>query len=316
MQTASKKVINGWAMYDWANSVYSLVVTSTFFPAYFTAIAPERIEILGRTYNRDSLASYAIALSFLIIAILSPILSSIADYKGNKIAFMKFFCYLGSLACALMFFFTKDNIQFGLFLSIVASIGYCGSIVFYNAYLPEIAAEKDQDRISAKGFALGYTGSVILMILSLVFVTLNDKLNWGLDAWPVRISFLTVGIWWAGFAQLTFSRLPPSKASDQHPEHNIFVNGFYELKKVWQQLTHHPNLKRFLRSFFFYNMGVQTVMLVATIFGEKILHLPTTKLIATILILQLVAIPGAMLMSYLSSKKFGNVNVLIGVVVI
>ena len=183
MQTASKKIINGWAMYDWANSVYSLVITSTFFPAYFTAIAPEQVEILGRTYYRDSLASYAIALSFLIIAILSPILSSIADYKGNKIAFMKFFCYLGSLACSLMFFFTEDNIEFGLFLSIVASIGYCGSIVFYNAYLPEIAAEEDQDRVSAKGFALGYTGSVILMILSLVFVTLNDKLNWGLGVW-------------------------------------------------------------------------------------------------------------------------------------
>src|SRR5436189_4099901 len=88
MQTASKKIINGWAMYDWANSVYSLVITSTFFPAYFTAIAPEQVEILGRTYYRDSLASYAIALSFLIIAILSPILSSIADYKGNKISFM------------------------------------------------------------------------------------------------------------------------------------------------------------------------------------------------------------------------------------
>jgi len=200
MQTASKKVINGWAMYDWANSVYSLVITSTFFPAYFTAIAPEQVEILGRTYYRDSLASYAIALSFLIIAILSPILSSIADYKGNKMAFMKFFCYLGSLACSLMFFFTEDNIEFGLFLSIVASIGYCGSIVFYNAYLPEIAAEEDQDRVSAKGFALGYTGSVILMILSLVFVTLNDKLNWGLGVWPIRISFLTVGVWWAGFA--------------------------------------------------------------------------------------------------------------------
>jgi len=315
MQTASKKVINGWAMYDWANSVYSLVITSTFFPAYFTAIAPEQVEILGRTYYRDSLASYAIALSFLIIAILSPILSSIADYKGNKIAFMKFFCYLGSLACSLMFFFTEDNIEFGLFLSIVASIGYCGSIVFYNAYLPEIAAEEDQDRVSAKGFALGYTGSVILMILSLVFVTLNDKLNWGLGVWPIRISFLTVGVWWAGFAQITFNRLPPSKASDQHPEHNVFLNGFYELKKVWNQLIHYPKLKRFLRSFFFYNMGVQTVMYMSPYYAKDEIKMESTQLIITILIIQLVAIFGAYIFS-LVSKKTNNIFALCCIIIL
>ena len=177
MQTASKKIINGWAMYDWANSTYSLVITSTIFPLYFTTVAPKTVLLLGRTYNRDSLVSYSISLSFFIIAILSPILSSIADYRGNKKAFMRFFCYMGSLACCLMIFFTGSNVGFGLFLAIVASIGYCGSIVFYNAYLPEIAAEEDQDRISAKGFALGYAGSVILMILSLVFIMMNDKMR-------------------------------------------------------------------------------------------------------------------------------------------
>lgn len=302
MQTASKKVINGWAMYDWANSAYSLVITSTIFPAYYTAVAPLQIEMFGRTYYRDALASYAISFSFLIIAILSPILSSIADYKGNKKNFMKAFCYMGSLACCLLIFFTKEDIGFGLFLSIIASIGYCGSIVFYNAYLPEIAEDKDQDRVSAKGFAMGYIGSVILMILCLVAITLNDKLNWGLGSWPARFSFLSVGLWWAGFAQITFKRLPPSKASDQHPEHNIFVNGFYELKKVWDQLQHHPGLKRYLRSFFFYNMGVQTVMYMATYFAADELKMQSTQLIATILIIQLVAIFGAYLFSILSNK--------------
>lgn len=302
MQTASKKIINGWAMYDWANSAYSLVITSTIFPAYYTAVAPEQINMFGRTFYRDSLASYAISFSFMIIAILSPILSSIADYRGNKKNFMKAFCYMGSLACCLMIFFTKENIGFGLFLSIIASIGYCGSIVFYNAYLPEIAEEKDQDRISAKGFARGYIGSVILMILCLVVITLNEKLNWGLDDWPARFSFLSVGLWWAGFAQITFNRLPPSKASDQHPEHNILVNGFYELKKVWDQLQHHPSLKRFLRSFFFYNMGVQTVMYMATYFAADELKMQKTQLITTILIIQLVAIFGAYLFSILSNK--------------
>ncbi|TKK64322.1 MFS transporter [Ilyomonas limi] len=306
MQTAAKKIVNGWAMYDWANSTYSLVITSTIFPAYYTAIAPRQVALFGRTFDRDALASYTISFSFLIIAFLSPILSSIADYKGNKKSFMKFFCYLGSLACCLLVFFTKDNIGIGLFLSITATIGYCGSIVFYNAYLPEIAAEEDQDRVSAKGFAMGYMGSVVLMILCLTAIIVNDQMNLGWGAWPSRISFLCVGLWWAGFAQITFNVLPPSKASAQRPEHSIFVNGFYELKKVWNQLTHYPTLKRFLRSFFFYNMGVQTVMYMATYFAADEIKMQPTQMIVTILIIQLVAIFGAYLFSLLS-KKTNNI---------
>lgn len=293
-------------MYDWANSTYSLVITSTIFPAYYTANAPEHISLLGRVFDRASLASYAIALSFLIIAILSPVLSSIADYKGNKKSFMKFFCYTGSLACAGMFFFTKNNIALGLILSIIASVGYCGSIVFYNAYLPEIAEEKDQDKISAKGFAMGYIGSVILMVLCLALVMLNDKFNWLEGSLPARLSFVAVGVWWAGFAQVTFNSLPVSKASDQRPEHSIVTNGFYELKKVWQQLGKQPMLKRFLRSFFFYNMGVQTVMYMATYFAADEIKMESTQLIATILIIQVVAILGAYLFS-LISKATNNI---------
>jgi len=306
MQTAPKKVINGWAMYDWANSTYSLVITSTIFPAYYTAIAPKQILIFGRTIERNALASYAISLSFLLIAVLSPILSSIADYKGNKKSFMKFFCYFGCAACLLMIFFTKENIGFGLLLSMVATIGYCGSIVFYNAYLPEIAAEEDQDRVSAKGFAMGYIGSVILMVVCLAVIILNDNLHLGWGSWPARFSFLSVGLWWAGFAQITFNVLPPSKASEQHPEHNILVNGFYELKKVWYQLRHYPLLKKYLVSFFFYNMGVQTVMYMATYFAADEIKMESTQLIATILIIQLVAIFGAYLFSILS-KKTNNI---------
>ncbi len=293
-------------MYDWANSSYSLIITSAIFPTYYTAVAPERVHMLGRTFERSSLASYAISFSFLIIACISPILSSIADYKGNKKSFMKFFCYLGSIACCLMFFFTKDNIGFGLLCSVIASIGYCGSIVFYNAYLPEIADESDQDKISAKGFMLGYVGSVLQMILCLAFIMLNDNLNWGLGTLPVRLSFLSVGIWWAGFAQITFNKLAPSKATEERPEHNILFNGFYELKKVWQQLQAQPSLKRFLRAFFFYNMGVQTVMYMAAYFASDELKLTSTQLILTVLIIQLVAILGAYLFSRIS-KRTSNI---------
>jgi UMF1 family MFS transporter len=300
--TASKRVINGWAMYDWANSSYALVITSTIFPTYYTHVAPQHILFLGRTFGRAAFASYAISLSFLVIALLSPILSSIADYKGNKKAFMKFFCYLGSLACVSLVFMDANHIIAGTMCSILASIGYCGSIVFYNAYLPEIADEQDQDRVSAKGFALGYVGSVLLMLVCLAAIMSNDALHLGWGPWPVRLSFPAVGLWWAGFAQMTFRVLPPGKPSEQHPEHGILTNGFYELKKVWDQLVHYPTLKRYLRSFFFYNMGVQTVMYMATYFASDELKLPDTALISSILIIQLVAIGGAYLFSLLSAR--------------
>jgi UMF1 family MFS transporter len=315
MQTAPKKVIWAWTMYDWANSAYSLIITSAIFPAFYTAIAPPQVHFLGRTFDRSALASYAISFSFLLIAILSPVLSSIADYRGNKKAFMQFFCYVGSIACIGMFFMrTEADIPMGIILSVIASIGYCGSIVFYNAYLPEIAAEEDQDRVSAKGFAMGYLGSVLLMVVCLAFILLNDNLGWGLGSLPARISFLAVGIWWMGFAQITFVVLPPSKRPEQHPEHNILVNGFYELKKVWNQLQHYPSLKRFLRSFFFYNMGVQTTMYLATYFASDELKLASTELIITVLIIQLVAIAGAYIFSIIS-KKTSNI-IALGILII
>ena len=313
MQTASKKIINGWAMYDWANSAYSLVIVSVIFPSYFIAVAPERVEFIGRTFNRSALASYMISFSFFVIAILSPILSSIADYRGSKKSFMQFFCYLGSAACVGLTFMTKENISFGIICAIVGAIGFGGSIVFYNAYLPEIAAEEDQDRVSAKGFALGYVGSVLLVICCLTVILVNDNLNMGWGPWPVRLSFLTVGLWWAGFAQITFNRLPASRPSQQHPEHNILVNGFYELKKVWNLFQHHPITKRFLVSYFFYNMGVQTVMYLAPYFASDELKLESSQLMITIVIIQLVAIAGALLFSRLS-RRTGNIFTL-GVII-
>ena len=302
MPTASKKVINSWAMYDWANSAYSLIITSAIFPAYYTAIAPPQVQFIGRTYDRAALASYAISFSILLMAVLSPILSSIADYKGNKKSFMKFFCYMGAMACCSMFFFTKENVSWGIVASIVASVGWCGSIVFYNSYLPEIADEKDQDDVSAKGFSLGYIGSVILMIVCLIFIMLNDKMNLGWGDLPVRLSFVAVGIWWAGFAQITFKWLPPSKPSEQDLQHNIITNGFHELKKVWNQLKDNPQLSRFLRAFFFFNMGVMTVMYLATYFASDELKMGSTELIVTVLIIQVVAILGATLFAKLSDK--------------
>lgn len=310
MQTASKKVINGWAMYDWANSVYNLVITTTFFPAYYAAVTgiknfPDGITFMGRRFVNTELKDYVLAFGFLIIALLSPVLSSIADYKGNKKNFMRFFCYMGALSCSLLYFFDKDHVTLGLLCFMFAGIGFYGSQVFYNSYLPEIAAEKDMDRISARGYTMGYIGSVLMQLVGFALVmTMEDK---GL---ALTITFLLVGIWWVAFAQITFSRLPISPKSERKAKKHVLVNGFHELKLVWQQVAHMPVLKRYLTAFFFYSMGVQTVMLIAIDFGIKELKLPDEKLIITAVIIQLVAIAGAIAMSRLSAK-YGNIKVLL-----
>ncbi len=311
--TAPKKVINGWAMYDWANSVYNLVITTTFFPIYFLAVTgggdgEHRVNFLGRSFVNSSLYDYTLAVAYLIIALLYPILTSIADTRGNKKNFMRFFCYMGGLGSSMLFFFEADTLGLGIFAFMLAAMGYVGSIVFYNAYLPEIAAPADRDRISARGFSFGYIGSVLMQIVGFALVTLMD--DTGL---ATRITFLLVGIWWIGFAQIAFARLPNATIVSSQ-KGNVLKDGFVEIKKVYQQVKHMPVLKRFLRGFFFYSMGVQTVMLAATLFGSKVLKLPDTKLIITVVLIQLVAILGAWSLSRLSAR-LGNLKVLMSIVV-
>lgn len=319
----NKKTIRSWAFFDWANSAYNLVITSTIFPAYYTIITSDKdpdtidyVTFLGMKFVNSALYSYAMAFVFLVVACMLPILSAIADARGNKKVFMKMFTYLGALACCGLFFFTIETLTMSVIFFILAAIGFWGSLVFYNSYLPEIASVAQQDKVSAKGYAYGYVGSIVLQLICFVFVFKPEWFGIVDLSIPARLSFLLVGVWWAGFAQIPFKHLPKGSPDFKPPTKNIFTSGFIELTKVWQQIKQMPYIKRFLFAFFFYSMGVQTVMLVATVFGEKELALGTEKLIATILLLQIVAIPGAMLMSYLSAKKFGNVNVLIGVVAI
>jgi len=302
-------------MFDWANSVYNLVITTTFFPAYYAFVTsvkkfPDGIRFLGRTYVNTELKDYTMAAGFLVIAFMSPILSSIADYKGNKKNFMRFFCYLGALCCSMLFFFDENHVYLGLFCLMFAGIGFYGSQVFYNSYLPEIAAEKDMDRVSAKGYSFGYIGSVLMQIIGFGLVVLMPE-----NPLALKITFLLVGLWWVCFAQITFNVLPISPKAERDAKTHVLANGFIELKKVWDQLVHLPVLKRFLSAFFFYSMGVQTVMLVAIDFGIKELKLEDTKLIITAVIIQLVAILGAIGMSKLSGR-IGNIKVLILTVVL
>jgi UMF1 family MFS transporter len=308
-------LMHAWAFYDWANSVYTLVIASTIFPIYYGALFRqkeiEEIQLVGFTIQSDALIPYVTAIGFLIIAFISPLLSGIADYLGNKKFFLKFFCYLGSISCMSLYFFSLENIVVSLLIYLLALIGFWGSLVFYNSYLPDIALKEQQDRISAKGFSLGYIGSVILLLICLAMVLLVDESK---AIQMMRYSFVLVGIWWIGFSQYTYYYLPNNR-NDKKLHFNIIFNGFKELNKVWQQIKHIVALRRYLGAFFVYSMAVQTIMIVAAYFGEKEVNWGsdskrTIGLIVSILVIQLVAVFGAWVTSKLVAKH-GNIKILI-----
>ena len=333
LKIGDKKLINAWAFYDWANSVYSLVISTAVFPLFYSAITDGKtVVFLGMKWEyADTLYSYALSFSFLVVAFMSPILSAIADYTGNKLKFMKFFCWLGGLSVMSMYFFEDlQTAWIGIICTILASIGFWSSIVFYNSYLPEVAHPAQQDAASAKGFIHGYIGSIILLLFCLGMILApetfgfdlsisellvangseieiaealeNAKNNASLKA--MRISFVMVGLWWIGFAQLTFKKLP-NNVHNRKPEKDFIWKGFKELKKVWVELNQYPTLRNFLIAFFLLSVGVQTIILLATIFGSSELGLGTTNLIVTVLLIQFVAIIGAYVFTNIS-KKYGN----------
>ena len=316
-----RKVLNAWAFYDWANSVHSLTITSAIFPIYFPIAAitigglnPSFINFLGFDLQNTVVYSYTISIAFLLLAILMPILSGIADYGGNKKSFMRFFCFLGSFSCISLYFFEKGNYYIGTIGFLFSIIGWGGSIVFYNSFLPEIATPDQYDKLSAKGFSLGYIGSVILLLQNLMMIL---KPNWyGNITGDVasRISFLSVGLWWLLFAQIPFHYLPDSKSKEKKVS-NWWMGGLKELKKVYVDVSNNPVIKNFLFGFFFFNMGAQTVMYLGALFGSQELHLPSDSLIITILLIQLVAIPGAYSCAILGDK-IGNIYALICIICI
>ena len=311
-----KKIQNGWAMYDWANSVYNLVIGSTIFPIFYdimtTVKQPDgtefkKVNVFGFTLENTELISYATAFGLTIVCLVLPILSGVADYYGKKKFFLKFFCYLGSFSCISLFFFDPMHMNLSIMSVVFACIGFWGSYAFANSFLPIVATEEEQDKVSAKGFSLGYLGSMILLIIALIAVMViaksgDEKVN------MMRYCFVAVGLWWMGFAQITFARLKETERVATVKE-NAFTKGFAELGSVWRQIRNLPQLKAYLLAFFTFSMGIQTIMQMATYFGKKEVKLETLNLIVSIIVVQIIAIPGAYLFSRLSNK-FGNFFVL------
>ncbi|NAW50996.1 MFS transporter [Elizabethkingia argentiflava] len=363
----NKKVMKAWAFYDWANSVYSLVITSTIFPIYYAVITTayekdeyianthkwikipvsNTIHIFGNEYHPNAIYGYSLTISFFIVVFLSPILSALADTIGNKKAFLQFFCYLGATSCMGLALFTSMNTVFlGLLFSITASVGFWGSLVFYNSFLPDIASPDKQDELSAQGYIYGYIGSVILVVICLLLIMFVAKTPQQATQ-LTRVSFLLTGAWWFGFSQYTFKHLPKfGKLTHKLPKDIVLLNvknffknhkdnggylhvvkenmlfykeivkeSFRELFKVGNKLFATPNLKYFLISFFFYSIGMQTIFLMAPLFGKSEINLPQEKLILVLIIIQIEAIFGAMFFSWLA-KRIGNKSVISMAVVI
>jgi UMF1 family MFS transporter len=311
------QTIKAWTFYDWANSVFPLVITSAIFPNYYDAVTASKDEagniinhtvtFFGISFENQNIYSFVYAFALFIVVMIAPILSGVADYLGNKKRFLQFFCYLGSISCMCLFFFTKNHIELSFLPFITATVGFWGSLVYYNSYLPEIASVENQDKVSARGFALGYFGSSLLLIICLLSIMVLHV--------PAKYSFLLVGIWWMGFAQYTFKHLPnQNHAPHGSDKKGLIAKGFKELRKVAKQVVHLKQLKRFLYSYFFYNMGVQTVMVVAVLFARNEIvwvdeKSKTTSLIISILIIQFVGIAGSFIFSKLS-RMFGNIKAL------
>ena len=301
-------------MFDWANSVYNLVITSTIFPVYYTTITTssetgDRVSFFGYSFVNTALSNFALSLAYLIMALALPFLSAYADVAGRKHFFMRIFTVVGSVACMGLFFFTIDTLELSIILYGLAAMGYIGGVAFNNAYLPLIATPDKQDEVSAKGFAYGYVGCVTLQLICFIFVFKPEWFGITDPSFPARFSFLLVGLWWLGFSFIPFRALPKDKPHKYKREVSIFKKATSEFAEVLKAVKANPYIKRFLPAYFFYSMGVQTLMIVAAAFGEKVLQLGASKLIATILLIQLVAIVGATGMSFLS-RFIGNVRVL------
>jgi len=309
MQKNHRTILNAWCWYDWANSVYALTITTAIFPLYYTAVTPDIVSFFGWELKNTALYSYAISFSFLVAMLLSPALSGIADYSGRKKFFMQLFTTIGAVSCMALYFF-QTNVEYGIICATLASIGFSGAIVFYNAFLPEIATPDRFDQLSAKGYAMGYAGSVLLLIFNIVSIMQYEFLGFPDKDTATRTAFLAVGVWWIGFAQIPFFYLK------DRPTNNVLrgmliQKGFLELKKVTKALKDMPITKRYLWAFFFYSMGVQTVMYLAPLFGENVIGMKSTELIATVLVVQIVGIAGAMLFAFISKKKGNKKSLLI-----
>lgn len=304
---SSKKIQRAWVVFDWANSAYSLVVVSAIFPQVFNVFAGDSPVFLGVNFhNPETLYTLSICFSFVLVTLMSPILSGIADFSGKKKEFMRIFTVIGSLACMGLFFFSPERLWVGVLGAILGSVGYSGSMVFYNAFLPEIATVQEQDRLSARGYSYGYLGSSLLLIGLLFMVSKFEALGFESELAVFMIGFVLVGVWWLGWSQWTFSFLPTETTNTSSSTKKAIKGGVTALKNVWKSLKHQKELKQFLYAFFAVDLALQTLIIVAPLFAQNSVGMKGSELILVVLIMQFLGIIGAVLFSRISQLK-GNI---------
>ena len=316
-----------WYWYDWANSAYVTTIGTVLFAPYLTSVAERaacgltdedkvrkcgaNLHVLGLAVSPGSLVFYVVTVATIASALLLPIVGAAADRSARKKSIMAGFAWAGSVAAALMFFVTGSDWQLGVVLLLAANVCLGSSLVVYDAILCEIALPDERDRVSSRGWALGYLGGGLLLAVNLAVVTLHDSLGMGTGL-AVRVSMLSAAVWWAAFTVIPYRGIRNREpvAVEREPG-GLVRQSFGQLVATLKDMRHYPMTLTFLLAYLFYNDGIQTVILSASVYGEKQLGFGTSVLIATILLVQFVAFFGALLFGRLAATR-GSRRVILG----
>mgnify|MGYP002713173932 FL=1 len=327
-QVNDKREIFGWAMYDWANSAFSTTIGTVFLAPYVAALArsaaeaagTETVSFLGIPVAPDSFLPYMISLSVFMQVLFLPILGAIADYSHMRKSMMRLFATIGAISTILMFFVSGSLWWLGGVLYVLANLTFGAAIVFYNAYLPDIASEEERDRVSSYGWAMGYLGGGILLALNLAFYLFAEDIGVP-ETLAIRINLASAGIWWLGFSFITWKRLRSRQASRALPEGETYVRiGFKQLRKTISEIKNFPETLKFLGAYFLYNDGIQTVIAVSSTFAaapliQGGLEQSTTTLTSVILMIQFMAFGGALLWGKLAKWMGAKQSVVLSLVI-
>ena len=323
-----RKEIFGWAMYDWANSAFSATVGTVFLAPYVAALAraaAERagtstIPFFGIPVAPDSFLPYCISFSVGMQVLFLPILGAIADYSHRRKQMMRLFATIGAICTILMFAVSGDLWWLGGVLFILANLTFGAALVFYNSYLPDIASEDQRDRVSSYGWAMGYLGGGLLLVLNLALYMFSDTIGIPGDL-AVRINLASAGIWWLGFSFFTWARVRPRHAIHVLPKGETYVSvGFKQLGSTLREIKRFPETLKYLLAYFLYNDGIQTVIAVASTFAaapliQGGLELGQTTLTEVILMIQFMAFFGALFWGKLAKWIGAKQSIIVSLVI-
>jgi MFS transporter, UMF1 family len=301
----NRREIWSWAFYDFANSAYSTTVAAVIFNTYFvTAVAADGATVLGYQIPGASLWAYAVSLSMLLAAVAAPVLGSVADFTAAKKRFLFFFSYVGAVATTLLYFVAPGDVWLGVLLFVLSNWAFEASFSFYSAFLPEITTQERMARVSGFGWALGYIGGVLCLILNMFMIQRPDWFGLAeTDAIPVRASMVVVGLWWGLFAIPTFLWVRERTVSTgRHRPLDAVRAGLRRLVQTFRKAGRYRELVKYLVAFLIYNDGIQTVIVMAAVFGATELGMTQDQLIPAFIMVQLVAFFGALFFGYLGDR--------------